>query len=110
MAARSSVSIVFNGLPKLTGGLKGRAGAIVKATAFGLETDAKTRAPVDTGALRASIHTEMTGPTSATVGTTIDYAMAQEYGAQGRAPHPYMTPAAEAARPRFIAAMTKLLD
>lgn len=110
MAARGTVAIVFNHLPKLTGELRPRAGAIVKKTALEIETDAKRRVPVDTGALRASIHTEMVAPTSATVGTDLDYAMPVEFGNHGRPPQPYLIPAAEAARPRFTAAMTKLLD
>lgn len=111
MATRSTVRIVSNDLPKLRGELRPRAGRIVRATALGIETDAKGRAPVDTGALRASIHTEMTGETSATVAPGVDYAAAVEYGtARGGPAQPYLTPAAEAARPRFVEAMKKLLD
>lgn len=108
--AGSSVKIVFDGLPALSGIVRTNAARIVAATALEVETDAKQRAPVDTGTLRRSIHTERPTPLSAVVGTDVVYAAVQEYGG-GHAPaHPYMTPAAEAARPRFVAAMTKLLD
>lgn len=110
MATKSSVRVVFNGLPALRGRVRENAGRIVQATALSVETDAKSRAPVDTGTLRRSIHTVMVTPVSATVGTDLNYAIFQEYGSQGRAPRPYLTPAAEAARPRFVAAMRKLLE
>lgn len=110
MAVKAGVSVVFNGLPKLRGQLRSRASAIVRATALSIETDAKARAPVDTGALRGSIHTEVVTDLSAIVGPSVDYGDYVEYGTSRMAAQPFMTPAAEAARPRFIAAMKKLLD
>lgn len=110
MARSSSVTILFNGLPALRGTVRENAGRIVQATALGIETDAKSRAPVDTGTLRRSIHTVKLTDLSATVGPSVDYGAPVEYGVHGRAGQPFMTPAAEAARPTFLAAMKKLLD
>jgi HK97 gp10 family phage protein len=61
-----------------------------------IEGRAKMRAPVDTGNLRNSIQTraQSTGASSAqvTVGTSVDYAAAQEFGAPSRGlpARPYM--------------------
>jgi HK97 gp10 family phage protein len=110
VASRAGVSIVFNGLPALTGELRQRAAKIVRATALDVANDAKQRAPVDTGTLRRSITTEFAGPLSARVGPSVDYGIHVEYGTRRMAARPYLTPAAEAARPRFVEAMTKLLD
>jgi hypothetical protein len=60
--------------------------------------------PVDTGALRDSIRTDISrdeltaeiGP-----GDEIDYALAVEYGTSDTPSQPYATPAAESARRRF---------
>ena len=65
--------------------------------------------PVKTGTLRRSIHTEMTGPTTAHVFPDVAYGVYVEYGTHRMAARPYLTPAAEAARPGFVAAMSKLL-
>jgi HK97 gp10 family phage protein len=110
VARSSSVTIVFNGLPTLSGVLRANAGRIVRATALGVETTAKQLVPVDTGALRASIHTASTGELSAAVGPSLDYGLPVELGGRGHAPQPYMLPAAEQHRQPFVAAMKKVLD
>lgn len=57
--------------------------AVVTAVALVVEREARKRAPVDTGRLRASITHRVTpgryGPV-AEVGTNVDYAAAQEFG------------------------------
>lgn len=110
MARTSTVTILFNDLPKLPGRVRAEASTRVRATALAVETDAKQRAPVDTGALRASIHTEQVGELTARVGPSVDYGAPVEFGTSRQAAQPYLTPAAEAARPRFVAAMKTLLD
>lgn len=110
--ARTTVRIVSNLGPKLSAQARVKASAVVRATALGIEGDAKARAPVDTGALRASITTEMDGELRAGVGTNIEYGAAVEYGSAARntPAQPFLTPAVEAARPRFAAAMKSILD
>lgn len=109
MASRSTCKIVFDHSKKIAAELRPAAGKIVHATALGIEAGAKARVPVKTGTLRRSIHTEMSGPTTARVGTSVFYGPYVEYGTVRMAPRPYLTPAAEAARPRFVADMSKLM-
>ena len=49
-------------------------------TVVSIEKYAKHRCPVDTGHLRASINSEITGFEEGAVGTNTEYAMAVEYG------------------------------
>ena len=61
-----------------------------------VEAGAKRRAPVDTGALRASIFTQI-ADVSATqasidVGPAVHYAIHQEYGTRYMKVHPFMRP------------------
>lgn len=64
---------------------------------------------VDEGALRASLNTEMTGETSAVVGTNMEYAEALEFGTHKMAPRPFFAPAFEKAKPEFEAGLKELL-
>lgn len=75
--------------------------AAVRDAAAQLESRAKEMAPVRTGALRDSIHTEMDGDLVAQVGSDLDYSVYQEYGTSRMPAHPFMTPAAEEARQIF---------
>lgn len=78
-----------------------RAAVVVAETALDIESDATQRAPVRTGNLRRSIHHAIDTPHHATVGTNVEYAPYVEYGTSRMAAQPYLTPAVEAARPRF---------
>jgi HK97 gp10 family phage protein len=60
--------------------LENEVSKIVKDTLYGIETDAKRECPVDTGRLRGSITTNITGKLSGETGTNISYAEAVEYG------------------------------
>lgn len=51
------VEVQKNNIPALTGALRQELGKVVRETAFQIEAEAKQNAPVDTGFLRASIHT-----------------------------------------------------
>lgn len=75
-----------------------RVSAAVRKTAFDIERDAKALAPVDTGNLRASISTDITGDgntgtITALIGPTADYGIYQELGTSRMAPQPYLGPA-----------------
>lgn len=71
-----------------------------------LETGAKKEAPVDTGALKASIGSEIVkGPGSVIigkVGSTLEYAPYQEYGTSKMKAQPYLRPTLKKYKTRVI--------
>lgn len=102
-----SVVVVSNRLPGMATLARAAVGAAVQKAVFDVEAQAKTRARVDTGAMRNSIHGEMTGEAEGQVSTGVDYAIYNEYGTAHMPAQPFMTPAAEAVRPSFVAAIAK---
>ncbi|MCW5933969.1 MAG: HK97 gp10 family phage protein [Fimbriimonadia bacterium] len=99
---------------------------VVRKTAFDIEAEAKKRVPVDTGALKNSIHTvtDTTSgwsaaratnppdnpffgeirprqPLEAIVAVGQHYGAPVEYGSAGRPAKPYLAPATEQMRPVF---------
>lgn len=70
--------------------------AALMAGALPIQTAAVQRAPVLTGTLRRSIHTE-TAETSegvvARIGTNVEYAIHQEFGTSRMSGQPYLRPA-----------------
>lgn len=111
-----SVDIDTRRLNNIIRNANGRASKIVRSIAFAIEAKAKMKAPVDTGALRASIYTKVKGgdgglpdvpnpdamradfdaPTEelvAHVGPSVEYAVAQEFGTARTAAQPYLIPA-----------------
>jgi HK97 gp10 family phage protein len=103
-----TIEIVYDKFPQLAARLPKAVREIVQETILGIESTAKIRCPVDTGALRASIQSEMTGDTSGVVGTNIEYAPFVEFGTSKMAAQPYMTPAAEGERRHYMKKMTDL--
>lgn len=93
----------------------------VEAGALIVETDAKIAAPVLTGTLRRSLHTEVTssdGQAEALVGTDVPYARRLEFGFVGadrlgrhynQAARPYLRPALDSNRARVREAITSVL-
>lgn len=70
--------------------------AALRAGGLVIETPAKAKAPVLTGNLRRSIHTEVdTGgaKAEARVGTNVEYATHVEFGTSKQSPQPYLRPA-----------------
>lgn len=117
MAVR--VVVAKNLLPRISRQLRPRAAQEVERAARNIETDAKSRVAVDTGTLRRSIHVQRTGDLSRVVGPNTPYAARIEFGfngadSRGRVYHqagrPYLTPAAEAERPKFLARMRGLVQ
>ncbi len=89
--------------------LRARASQVVRKVAFDTEATAKQLAPVDTGNLRSSITTQVTGDgLSATVVATASYAHWVESGTSRMAPQPFMGPATEQNTPLFYEAMGRL--
>ena len=86
-----------------------RASAVVRKVAFDTEADAKALAPVDTGNLRNSITTAVTGNgLTAAVVATASYAPFVELGTSRQAPQPFMGPATDQNTPKFHEAMAQL--
>lgn len=80
----------------------GRVGSLaskaLRKTAFDIEGTSKGLAAVDTGAMKNSISTTITGDgrfgeMAAEIGPTVDYAPHLEYGTSRMAPQPFMGPA-----------------
>ena len=81
---------------------------IVRAAAFELQGQARVNAPVDTGALRASIsvghptgRSLTKGDLQAQIGPTVHYGAYVEFGTSRIGGRPYMAPAAESVIPAF---------
>lgn len=104
------VTIKSNRLGSIAAGLMPKARGAVQKAAFDVEARAKELVPVDTGALKNSIQSEMTGDLSAVVAVGMEYAPYVEYGTSRGAAQPYLTPAADMVRPGFEAAVKQLVD
>lgn len=90
-----------------------RASQLLRATALRIQADAQALAPVDTGFLRSSISTTITGNgnagiMTAEVGPTAEYGIYQEYGTSVMAPQPFMGPAFDRNVPGFTAGLAQL--
>ena len=69
-----------------------------------MEAEAKGRAPVDTGALKGSLHTEKKQAGLYWVADGVEYGIYQELGTSKMASQPFLVPAVEAVR-KFISKM-----
>lgn len=76
---------------------------IVKAGAIAVRGFAASAAPVDTGALRASLNEQRAGDLIYHVGDGVDYGIYQELGTSRMAAHPFMIPAVERAQRPYTA-------
>ena len=86
-----------------------RASAVVRKVALDTEADAKALARVDTGMLRNSITTAVSGDgLTASVVATASYAIHVEQGTSRMAPQPFMGPATDRNTPKFHEAMSQL--
>lgn len=116
---RPDVRVDTNGINQILRRLPGNRDALVRRIAFEVEAEAKQLAPVDTGALKASIYTrtsneqmpdvdegervELPRPPEgvAHVGPSVEYGVYQELGTSDMAAQPYLTPAVEMVRTRL---------
>lgn len=79
-------------------------------TAIAVESGAKRNTPVDTGRLRASIVRQEFGRFNRTVGTNVEYAIHVEFGTRYQRAQPFLYPAAEAERQRFLDNLRRILN
>lgn len=90
-----------------------KAALAFRKTIHDIEADAKTLAPVDTGALRNSISSEITGDGRfremvGEVGDTVDYGIWQEIGTSTQPGTPHLSPAFDRRVPTFLEAVTQI--
>ena len=108
MASSVTIKVISNRLPSIPAKLHSAVSAEVEKSARRIEADSKGLAPVLTGTLRRSIHADIQGM-KAIVGPSVDYGIYVEMGARGRAPRPFMRPAASKELPQFAANVKKAL-
>ena len=83
---------------------------LIARTALLIEADAKRAAPVDTGRLRSSIHTDLSEIVSlvARVGSDVNYSLYVELGTSKMLARPYLRPAYDRHIPAFIEGLKKI--
>ena len=98
-------------LRTLADGLEQRADAAVRKTGLDVEADAKILAPVDTGNLRNSITTTISGGgMTAEIGPAAAYGIYVEMGTRRMRPQPYMLPALQSQQGAFEQAVSQIVD
>ena len=86
-----------------------KAQAVVAKSAHDVQRVSQGLAPVDTGALKNSIGTDISGGgLEAQIGPTVHYGAYVEFGTRRMAPHAYMGPALDIVGPGFAAAMEQI--
>lgn len=112
MATSSVHTIVLsNDLGKIADGMEDKASQFVRKAALDIQAGAQVRAPVDTGALRASIQAvQASGPLHWQVRVGVEYGIYVEMGTRHMAAQPYLGPAAEAVRSDFLRAMRTVVE
>jgi HK97 gp10 family phage protein len=97
-------------LDKITAEMQPKASFIVKQYGFAITGEAAKNAPVDTGALRNSITSEsmMTDDLTFTVQDGVNYGIFLELGTSRMAAQPFLLPAVEAWRQKFLDAFEGL--
>lgn len=105
-----SVKIDTRVLDKITAEIQPKASKVVNKYGLAITGEAAKNAPLDTGALRSSITSEsmMTGDMSFTVQDGVNYGIFQELGTSKMAAQPFLLPAVEAWRQKFLDAFAEL--
>lgn len=88
-----------------------RAGQALVKAAHDIQAGAQTRSPVDTGYLRSSISTSVTGSggtVTAEIGPTANYGGYVENGTSQQRAQPYLRPATDAVLPGYEAALEQI--
>ena len=85
-----------------------RASLLVARGALAVRGRAASLAPVDTGALRASIAEREVGQFKWQVYAGVEYAIYQEFGTYKMAAHPFLGPAVEATRKEYNKSWSEL--
>lgn len=102
------VIIKSNRVHEVTARVSEQLSLAVDRAAKNIEARAKAGAPVDTGFLRNSIVSKMTGLHTAEVNVGAEYGAYVNFGTRHTSPRPFMTDAVEKERPRFIADVSNI--
>ena len=94
MRATVDVTVRTDHIERVRQQLPREADALVRATAFVVEGEAKRLAPVDTGFLRSSIRTDIVGAMAADVVVGASYGIYVELGTSRSGAQPFLAPAA----------------
>lgn len=84
--------------------------SVVRAGAEAVQGYASSMAPVDTGALRNSLHTERKEDLVYWVADGVEYGIYQELGTYKMRAHPFMVPAVEKAQKAYTALWIALFN
>lgn len=95
-------------IPAIAAGCEPKARAAVIKTIADVKSNAMANAAVDTGNMRSSITGQTTRALGGDITAGAEYSVYVEYGTSKMAAQPFMTPAAEAAFPGFVAAMKSI--
>ena len=97
-------------LDKITADMQPKAAAIIEKYGLAMATEAAKNAPVDTSALRNSLLSEskMTGDLLYTISDGVEYGVWQEFGTGRMAAQPFLVPAVELWRDKFLNAFSEL--
>jgi HK97 gp10 family phage protein len=104
----TTIKIDTRELDRISEKLDTSARKVLTALAFQVEGEAKQLSPVDTGAMRASIFTEVfsRGENVARIGPTVEYAPYVELGTSKMAAQPFLFPALESVVGKFNSGAT----
>jgi HK97 gp10 family phage protein len=100
---------VLNKLKAYANGTRTRVENVIAETLLTIEADAKELAPVDTGLLRSSIHSNLQGSFKGTVSVNVDYAIHIEYGTVKTPAQPFLIPAYQKNKDEFLKALKEAL-
>jgi phage gpG-like protein len=110
---KSDLNLVQKTLLKLSKTYNSRVQQEVAKSALRIESTAKQLVRVDLGRLRSSIAPSYASDgLTASVGTNVEYALAQEFGDPSKPSYgytPYLGPAYRAEKPRFLANIRKAM-
>lgn len=106
----SKIEVNTEGLDAILARMPGKTAEILDSGAQAVQGRAAAIAPVDTGALANSIHSEDHGEFTRWVADAVEYGIYQELGTSRMAAQPIMSPAVEWVRPQWIRRWKELFD
>ncbi|MCG3143637.1 MAG: hypothetical protein HONDAALG_00992 [Gammaproteobacteria bacterium] len=106
----SRIIVDTKGIDVILARMPGKTQELLDAGAQAVQGRAATLAPVDTGALANSIHTENVGELARWVVDGVEYGIYQELGTSRMSAQPFMGPACEWARPQWAKRWRELFE